>query len=167
MEQIFLRCRSYAEHFETLSSPSLLMHGGTGLGKTHLSLAIASVLLQRGFSVVYDSAGELLHRLEREHFGKSGSESSEDSMDTVLSCDLLILDDFGMEFDTSFSRAQIYTIINSRMNARRPIILNTNLTTAQLQERYGDRILSRLLTWDFMHFCGKDIRLKKRKGGSI
>ena len=164
MRSIFQSCQSFASEFTPMQSGSILMHGATGLGKTHLSLAIASVVISRGYTVIYDSTGALLHKLEQEHFGRG--KPDEDTLGTVLECDLLILDDFGTEFDTSFSRAQIYTILNSRMNARRSTIVNTNLTYKQLNERYGDRIVSRLLTWESMPFLGEDIRKKKRQGGS-
>ncbi len=160
MEQNLAVCKAYADSFSPERSGSLLMSGNTGLGKTHLSLAVASVLLQNGFSVIYDSAGSMLHRLEQEHFGKR---DGSDTLELLLSCDLLILDDFGTEFDTSFTRSMIYTIINSRINAGKPMIINTNLTSGEIKERYGDRILSRLLfASKILHFYGKDIRIQKR-----
>ena len=160
MEQNLQFCRQYAADFSAEEHGNILMLGNTGLGKTHLSLAAASVLLQNGFSVIYDSAGSMLHRLEQEHFGKR---EGSDTLDLLLECDLLILDDFGTEFDTSFTRSMIYTIINSRINAGKPMIINTNLTSNEIKERYGDRILSRLLfASKILHFYGKDIRIQKR-----
>lgn len=164
MQRIFQHCKNYAELFQPGEATNLLMLGNTGLGKTHLSLAIASVLIERGFTVIYDSAGALLHKLELEHFGRS--QTDEDTLSSVLECDLLILDDFGTEFDTSFTQSQIYTILNSRMNARHATIVNTNLTLAELKSHYGERVFSRLVTGTIMQFYGKDIRLKKRQGGS-
>lgn len=161
MERILQHCRQYAEDFTPGVSGNLLMMGETGLGKTHLSLSIASVVLEKGFSVIYDSVGSLLHTLEQEHFRDGGS--SGDTLETLLDCDLLILDDFGTEFDTSFTRSLLYTILNSRMNAAKPCIVNTNLTAAEIQGTYGDRILSRLLSSEVLRFYGKDIRLKKRQ----
>lgn len=160
MEQNLKQCRQYAERFSPSESGNLLMFGGTGLGKTHLSLAIANVLLQKGYSIVYDSVTALMHRLEREQFGKSRPE--EDTLTALTECDLLILDDFGAEFDTSFSRTMIYTILNSRLNARRPLIVNTNLSFDEMKTQYGDRILSRLLSAArVLPFYGQDIRLQK------
>ena len=161
MEKILRDCKAYAAEFQPLSSGNLLMIGGTGLGKTHLSLSIASVLLEQGFSVIYDSVGNLLHTLEREQFGRG---ETSDTLSLLLECDLLILDDFGTEFDTSFTRSMIYTLLNSRINSARPMIVNTNLSHADIQERYGDRILSRLLfASKILHFYGRDIRMQKFK----
>ena len=44
--------------------------GNTGLGKTHLSLAIAAVVTQKGYGVVYGSVNNLVSKLEKEHFGR-------------------------------------------------------------------------------------------------
>ena len=159
MEQNLEFCRQYADTFSPSVGGNILMLGNTGLGKTHLSLAVAAVLLQKGYSVIYDSAGSMLHRLEQEHFGKAEGSGT---LDMLLECDLLILDDFGTEFDTSFTRSMIYTIINSRINSGKPLIINTNLTSNEIKERYGDRILSRLLfASKILHFYGKDIRIQK------
>ncbi len=160
MEQNLAVCKAYAENFSPEKSGNLYMTGGTGLGKTHLSLSIANVLLQKGWNVIYDSVGSMLHILEQEQF----SRESGDTLDMLLDCDLLILDDFGTEFETSFTRSMIYTIINSRINARKPMIVNTNLTHNEVQERYGDRILSRLVfsAERILPFYGKDIRLQKK-----
>lgn len=160
MEQNLRQCVEYAEQFSPDTAGNLLMFGGTGLGKTHLSLAVANVLLQKGYSIIYDSVTALMHILEQEHFGRGRAD--EDTLTALLECDLLILDDFGAEFDTSFTRSMIYTILNSRMNARKPLIVNTNLSNTEMQEKYGDRILSRLLSGARMlPFYGRDIRLQK------
>ena len=56
-------CKSYAENF-SLHSDSLLFMGSTGLGKTHLSLAIAGVVISKGFGVVYGSAQSFASMIE-------------------------------------------------------------------------------------------------------
>ncbi|MBQ9247262.1 MAG: ATP-binding protein, partial [Ruminococcus sp.] len=55
MSNIYRYCVDYADTF-SIHSKSLLMRGGTGLGKTHLSLAIANEVIKKGFSVIYVSA---------------------------------------------------------------------------------------------------------------
>ncbi|MBR5370599.1 MAG: ATP-binding protein [Oscillospiraceae bacterium] len=158
MQQIYYRCRDYAEHFDPNTSESILMIGQVGLGKTHLSLSIANELLKRGFSVIYDSMGALMLRLDNEKF-RGGN--TDDSLSLILDCDLLILDDFGTEFDTKFSRSMVYTILNSRINSRKPFIINTNYTLDQINENYGYRVLSRLVPSNILQFYGEDIRSQK------
>jgi len=162
MQKNYRLLRDYAEHFDPQHAGNLLLTGGTGLGKTHLSLAIASTLLSQGYSVIYDAIGNLLHILNQEYFSRS-TEKDADTLTLLMECDLLILDDFGTEFDTPFNRSTVYTLINGRINANKPMILSTNLTLAEIQEQYGDRILSRLLTGAVCQFYGSDIRIKKRQ----
>lgn len=161
MERIYQRCRSYAQEFDPQTAGNILMTGGTGLGKTHLSLSIASALLEKGYSVIYDATGSLLHTLNQEYFSR-GQASETDTLSLLLECDLLILDDFGTEFDTQFNRSMLYTLINGRINAHKPMILSTNLDLAEIQSQYGDRLLSRLLTASVFQFYGSDIRLRRR-----
>lgn len=158
MRRIFEYCRQYAENFDT-SLPSLLLRGPTGTGKTHVSLAIAAGAAQNGFSVLYQPAGKLFSTLEREHFGKQAG----DTEALALTCDLLVLDDLGTEFDTSFTNAALYNIINTRMLDSLPTVISTNLTQEGLQQRYGDQITSRITgAFEPLLFVGKDIRQQKR-----
>ncbi len=158
MRRVFDYCRQYAENFD-LSLPSLLLRGPTGTGKTHVSLAIASKAAENGFSVLYQPAGKLFNMLEREHFGKATG----DTEGLALSCDLLVLDDLGTEFDTSFTNAALYNILNTRMLDGLPTVISTNLTQEGLQQRYGDQITSRITgAFEPLLFVGKDIRQQKR-----
>ncbi|MCI1966452.1 MAG: ATP-binding protein [Oscillospiraceae bacterium] len=159
MREILENCRKYAGTFSPSSSQNLIMQGATGLGKTHLSLAIANEVLQKGFGVVYCSVNNLIAKLENEHFGRN---ETGDSGSLLESCDLLILDDLGTEFRSSFSVAAIYNIINTRLLLRRPTIISTNLSMRELQERYSDRFASRIAgSYVRLMFLGHDNRMQK------
>ena len=152
-------CMKYAQQF-TGDSPNLILTGATGLGKTHLSLAIANEAIQRGFGVVYVSAGSLVSRLEDEHFGRAGDASS---LEALKSCDLLILDDLGTEFRSSFSCAAIYNLINERLLLKKPTIISTNLSTKELTDRYSERFASRVIgSYRRVVFVGRDVRQRRR-----
>lgn len=156
MERILSFAQSYAEGF-TPSSESILMFGKTGLGKTHLSLAIASRVLEKGYSVVYDSAINILRNIEREHFSR---EHSTDMIDLVMNTELLILDDLGTEYETPFYSSTIYNIINTRLNSGKPTIISTNLDYSGIRRRYDERVVSRITAvYTCMEFKGEDIRL--------
>lgn len=151
-------CREYAENF-TPRSEGVLMTGATGLGKTHLSLAIAAKVLEKGYTVIYGSAPELLHTLEREFFGKS----DKDTMAALTNCDLLIFDDMGAEMDKPVYLSLLYEILNSRICRRLPMIVSTNYSTQDIKSRYPDKICSRLLSFRTIAFSGKDIRVLLKK----
>lgn len=154
MGDIIAYCRDYTAAF-TPHSDSLLLQGATGIGKTHLCLAIARGVTEQGFGVVYGSVQPLIRRLEAEHFGREQG----DSENQLISCDLLVLDDLGMEFDTPFSRACIYNVLNARLLEGRPTVVSTNLSLSALKERYGDQIASRISGGFVPLLCvGNDIR---------
>ena len=135
----------------------LFLYGNVGLGKTHLSLAIAQAVIEKGYGVIYGSAQNLLSTLEKERFSRSVPDM--DSLQLLLDCDLLILDDLGAEFPTQFVSSSIYNIVNSRLGSGKPMIINTNLSPAGLRERYTDRIVSRIIgTYEILTFSGSDIR---------
>lgn len=160
MEENLAFCKRYAEEFH-FPAKSILLRGKTGLGKTHLSLSIASVVIEKGYSVVYGSAPDLFRRIEKEHFSNSGDDSVIEALENA---DLLILDDIGAEFESKFYNSVFYNILNNRLNASLPTIISTNLDLSEIKERYGDRITSRLLTMENLIFVGSDIRILKNRG---
>ncbi|MGI5959044.1 MAG: ATP-binding protein [Massiliimalia sp.] len=161
MEQIFRFCENYAKGFRP-HSPSILMLGDTGLGKTHLSLAIAEEVIRKGYSVLYGSAQDFFSRIQNEYFGKG--KDGADTMQDILQADLLILDDLGAEYESSFSASAFYNIVNGRLNQNRPTIISTNLSVKEIESRYTDRVLSRLMAlYQTVKFVGKDIRQQKRQ----
>lgn len=159
MEKVFAFCKRYAEGLRD-ATQSVLFFGGTGLGKTHLSLAIAGAAIEQGMGVVYSPAQNLLQKLEKEHFSYSAETPL---LDDVFACDLLLIDDLGAEFTTSFSQALIYNIINTRLLANRPTVISTNLSLEELADRYTPRVASRILgCYAIKRFSGGDIRQQKR-----
>lgn len=157
MADVLDYCRCYGENFHA-QAESLLLFGTTGTGKTHTALSIARLAAERGFSVVYGPVQQLLHRVEREHFGRAEG----DAEDTMIACDLLILDDLGTELTTPFYTATLYNIINGRLLRGAPTIISTNLLPADWPGRYGEQIASRVLgTYQPLLFVGRDIRQVK------
>ena len=163
MGRVFSYCKNYAFGFDA-SGGSLLLLGATGLGKTHLALAIANTVLAQGHSVIYDTAQNIFMHIEDENFGRSDRHYTE----TAYECDLLILDELP-DYISPFSLSTFYNLINTRMLAHRPMIVSTNLSENELSQRYGEKIFSRLIG-DFMllHFFGSDIRqLRLRQKESL
>ena len=159
MESVLNYCKAYAADFSR-RSPSLLLYGKTGLGKTHLSLAIAGNAVEEGYGVIYSSAQNLFNKLEKDKFGKADANTEE----AILDCDLLIIDDLGAEFTTQFTVSALYNIVNSRELESKPTIISTNLMPEQLTKAYGERIASRILSnYVMLYFDGSDIRQIKTR----
>lgn len=159
MESVLNYCKAYAADFSR-RSPSLLLYGKTGLGKTHLSLAIAGKAVEEGYGVIYSSAQNLFNKLEKDKFGKADANTEE----AILDCDLLIIDDLGAEFTTQFTVSALYNIVNSRELEGKPTIISTNLMPEQLTKAYGERIASRILSnYVMLYFDGSDIRQIKTR----
>lgn len=156
MEKIFHFCKQYALNFNKMSE-NLFMQGATGLGKTHLSLAIANAVINDGHNVIYTSTPNIISKLEKEHFNHSLQE--DETENHLIECELLILDDLGTEFQTNFSNATIYNIINSRIMYQKPTIISTNLSVKEIQSAYSKRLVSRIMgDYKRLFFLGNDMR---------
>jgi DNA replication protein DnaC len=162
MKAIKEEMEEYARDF-SLSSPSLLFIGGTGLGKTHLSSAIAGKILEKGFDVVYESAPGVALLFEKDRFGKD--DTTADQIRRLMEAELLILDDLGTEPSSQTANSAIYQLINQRASiSGLPTIISTNLSYRQLEKRYDTAVLSRLLgEFEVKYFQGNDVRMAKLK----
>ena len=157
----FNYCKDYASGFNG-KGKSILMRGATGLGKTHLSLAIANEVLDKGYYAVYVSAPSIFSQIDRLHFNYKYDEEQR-IIDTLLNCDLLIIDDLGTEFTTPYTQSSIYNIFNNRLLMGKPMIINTNMTMRELESAYSQRFVSRIMgECDKLDFVGKDIRAAKK-----
>ncbi len=158
-ETNFRLLKSYAESFTGKGDDSWLLLGGTGLGKTHLSTSVARTVIEKGFDVVYATAQDVISAFEAKRFG---GDYESDREERYFNCDLLIIDDLGVEVTNQFTVSCIYNIINSRINSRRATLISTNLTQGELRSRYADRITSRLFgEFRPLLFTGRDIRGQK------
>lgn len=157
MSRGFDICRDYAENF-TLKSGNLLFNGGTGLGKTFLSACIAREVASRGCSVAYETASHLFSKLEKHRFHPD--EETAQEIKRLNECDLLIVDDLGTELPGQFVTAALYTLVNDRLLAGKPMVISTNLNIEEIGQRYSPQIKSRLLgSFRLLPFVGQDIRV--------
>jgi len=155
-------CRKYADGFGQ-GSGNLLFVGNTGLGKTFLSACIANQVAEKGFSVAYETAPRLFSKLEKDRF--SPDEQTKAQMDSLNSCDLLIIDDLGTELPGNFVTAALYNLVNDRLLSGKSMIVSTNLNVEEIARRYSPQIASRLQGhFQAMTFVGEDIRVLKNRG---
>lgn len=157
---ILNRCVKYVDSFNE-QSDNLLLIGGTGVGKTHLSVAIAKEVTEKGYDVVFKCAQDLISDFEFERFHKSYSDVSPAKTDKYYECDLLIIDDLGSEMTNQFTVSCVFFLINSRINNGKPTIISTNMTSDKLKT-YDERIYSRLIgEYRPIQLKGKDVRMLK------
>lgn len=160
MEQILEISKDYALNFHDNTMRNLLFMGDTGLGKTHLSSAIAKVVVDRGFDVVYESAQKIFSDFEAEKFGRVPQ--GENRTERYLACDLLIMDDLGTEMQSAFTVSCLYYLINTRLINEKSMVISTNIDKEEFSRQYTDRITSRLLgEFTVCVFAGTDIRSQK------
>ena len=161
MGSLLAELRAYAEEFDR-SSESLMLFGNAGLGKTHAALAIAGIVLEKDYDVIYVSSPDFFSKLEALHFGADPGGEEETLLQTAAGADLLILDDLGTEFNSSFFLSTLYSLLNNRLGAHLPTIVTTNITDGALLEKlYTEKISSRLSAFVPCLFAGQDIRSQK------
>ena len=162
MERNFKICRTYALTFAP-SAGNLLFVGGTGLGKTFLSACIARAVADRGYSVVYETSSHLFGKLEQARF--NSNEDTRREAAKFTDCDLLIIDDLGTEMPGQFVTAALYSLLNDRLLANKPMVISTNLNVEEMSRRYSPQIASRLHGgFQRLTFVGEDIRVLKNRG---
>ena len=157
------RCQELLDAFRAdHPAGSLLFFGPVGSGKSFLSVATATEVLNAGHSVLYFSSVTLFSQLSDVTFGQGAQELRRDFEKDLAACDLLVIDDLGTELPNAFVSTQLFHIINERHLARKSTIISTNLDFDELRARYSDRIFSRLMhDFTLCELTGRDIRLAK------
>lgn len=163
MDTVKELCREFTEYFPNVEN--LLLSGAPGLGKTFLSACIARELSKKGYSIVYDTAISCLGAFEKQQFSKDAEqEAAASAVESMLSCDLMILDDLGTEFATPSAVSALYNLINTRINNNRVTVINTNLSLKEMEKRYNAAICSRIEgCYTILGFEGEDIRKKLKE----
>lgn len=159
MTAVFEYCKEYAKTYDN-KSENLFLYGGTGLGKTFLSSCIAKTVLEKGYSVFYQPAYKIFPIFEELRFGDRDKDILRMQTDEIFKTDLLIIDDLGTELTTSYTAEVFFDLLNSRINDKKQTIINTNLSLADVQRVYSERITSRIIgNFTQLKFLGEDIRV--------
>ena len=137
-------CKRYVDKFQELykANQGLLFYGDVGTGKSMLAHCIANELMNRFRSVASISLAKILKA------GFKDADEEEAIMRKVTGVDLLIFDDLGAERETDYAKEFVYSVVDTRCNTKKPMIVTTNLTLADMQncndirnKRTYDRIL--------------------------
>lgn len=138
-------CIQFAASFDRTSrrGASLIFLGNIGAGKTHLAAAIAQIVLQRGHTVMYETAYEMVTRL-RNSMRHDAPMSGSDLLETYGTIDLLVIDEFGLQASTDDVKGHLTNVLDKRYRNGKPTILISNFDTKAFVEYVGDRIADRL-----------------------
>ena len=158
--RIYQYAKNYCEAFPNNASPNIFITGSTGLGKTYLLECIAGAIIKKGYIAIKLTA----YQLDKILLGDYLEEPEQrQQMQLLLDADLLLIDDLGTEpIRRNVSIEGLFNIINERMLAKKHTLIASNLTPNGITERYGDRVLSRLMDRSngiTLQFQGRDVRL--------
>jgi DNA replication protein DnaC len=139
--------------------------GGVGTGKTTLAMLISKAAMEADRTVAIYSLPRLLALL-RDTYQESAQYSILKLIDRLSAVDLLHVDDVGAEQTSPWVLEQLYTIVNTRYEDGKAILLTTNLVTKDgdeaLREQIGERTVSRVyeICGDAKPMFGEDRRLE-------
>ena len=160
IKEAVLSTKQICEDFNN-TSYNLFFYGTTGLGKTYLSSIAANEVLKRGKSVQYVRAAKMFSDYEDYKFRDY---SIKEYIESLYSCDLLVIDDLGSESTNKNDVAFLFDLMNERLINNKKIIINTNLEISDFTKRYSVRLTSRIYeSFKIFRFEGEDIRILKLK----
>lgn len=159
MMNILSISEGFVGNFDEKNEENLLLYGSTGLGKTFICNCIAKALLDKNKIVIYQTAFTILEIIEKHRFRRDVTEFDEFEYGLLLDADLLIIDDLGTEVANTFTNAEIFNIVNTRLINEKKTIISTNLTPKEISDTYTDRVFSRVLEKFIpLKFYGPDLR---------
>ncbi|MCL2587660.1 MAG: ATP-binding protein [Firmicutes bacterium] len=155
LDEIYANLAGYAVKYK---KPNVVLTGDTGTGKTYALTYLGTELIENKKFPLYTTAFGLVDRFKKFVF-----ERDELAFRELLEVEVLLIDDLGTEPRIpNITDENLYNLINERLLAKRSFVISTNLSPAQLIDRYGERIAGRILakeTTSVVKFDGKDMRL--------
>ena len=155
--------QDYASNFPNNDVSNYVFIGSPGTGKTYLSKCIESEVLNKGYSAIFLTATDLINIFLKIHLSEIDKSLI---LDILSTCDLLIVDDLGTEpMYKNVTVEYLLTVISTRLDANKPFIITTNLSTSELLDRYNERLISRLsdkTKTRFIPFNLEDLRRKTK-----
>jgi DNA replication protein DnaC len=153
------RAYNQASQFSQTLSGWLLLQGDYGCGKTHLAAAIANFAVDIGVPTLFITVPDLLDSLR---FAYHSEESTfEERFEEIRQANLLILDDFGTQNATQWAQEKLFQIINFRYINHLPLVVTTNLSMQDIEERIRSRLMdpelvtrARILATDYRNPAG-------------
>lgn len=142
----FAFAKGYAEDFQAVmkTGRSAIFLGRPGTGKSHLACAIGQhVIRQHKASVLFITVLRAMRSI-KDTWAKGSEVSESQAISALVSPDLLILDEVGVQFGSDFEKNTMFDIINERYERRRPTLFLSNLTKPELDDFLGERVMDRI-----------------------
>lgn len=142
---------------------NILLTGGTGTGKTYLLSACINLCAEEGKSVLFTTAYNLNSLFLECHLSDVSTKRA--VLDNLTDVDVLAIDDLGTEnVYKNVTAEYLFALVNERLMRNKQTFISTNLSLADIRERYDERIFSRLVDQNSTLIAlleGEDKRLKK------
>jgi DNA replication protein DnaC len=138
--------------------------GDVGTGKTTLAMLVSKAAMEADHTVAIYSLPRLLAML-RDTYDDASAYTLTDLIDRLCAVELLHVDDVGAEQTSPWVLEQLYTIVNTRYEDGRAMVLTTNLGAEDLERQIGPRTVSRI-----HEMCGTPLPMfgeDRRKGAGI
>lgn len=152
-KQLLAFAKGQAQKYLDGMAGNTLITGGTGVGKSHLSYAMAKAI-NEGYraknepkSVLFISLTEIIKEIKNGwNYGRHASLTEHEALNLMTSVDYLILDDLGaknaeIKPKGDWEQDFLFDILNNRDTT----IINTNLSGDELRKVYNERNTSRIL----------------------
>lgn len=166
-DKSYIIAKNYVKEYEQMKKENigLLFCGTVGSGKTYLACCIANALIEEYMiRVKIRNFAQIINDLQKSGFDLDKNEYIE----AITNVSVLILDDLGIERDTSYAKEQVYNIVNSRYLKQKPTIFTTNLPYEKIQNSDDgveyERIYSRIIEMCIpVKVMGEDFRKRLQK----
>ena len=166
-DKSYIIAKNFAKEYEQMRKDNigLLFCGTVGSGKTYLACSIANALIEEYMvSVKIRNFAQIINDLQKGGFDLDKNQYIE----AITNVSVLILDDLGIERDTSYAKEQVYNIVNSRYLKQKPTIFTTNLPYEKIQNSDDgveyERIYSRIIEMCIpVKVTGEDFRKRLQR----
>ncbi len=145
-----IEAKAAAKIFAEEPNGWLYLSGATGVGKTHLAVAIFLFRISLGEPVIFKFIPDMLDEL-RNTFSRQDYTGFHDKISTIKDSQLLILDDLGAQVNTSWSEEKIYQILTHRHDRKYPTVITSRIlldstinSILPFSPKYLSAIMSRL-----------------------
>ena len=136
-------CKRYVDRWYAMeeNNAGILFYGEVGTGKSYFAYAILNELLKRQVIGTATTFSRIINVVQ-------SNKNKQEILDHLLGYDILVLDDLGAQRESEFANDIVFSVIDSRIKAKKPMIITTNLswdemtgTKVQYEKRIYDRVV--------------------------